>query len=167
VLRAYAEKLAGGPTLRFGVFTDEVPKEDDVTITEVNAEDWVPAGGERRPVRATPDRKLGIIVGYIELGQIVRTIAEAKTLDGERWRVTERGQDPGFLLRSDFSPLVPGGDPALHAQFDAFMARKPPDCTAAVKAATDPLLARITGMKGKTAAHAAATATYAADIADD
>jgi hypothetical protein len=137
-LRAYAEKL-GGTAFRFGVFTDPAPKEDDMTITEIKAEDWSPGPKDaplRRPVRATPDRKTGVIVGYVEPGQIVRTIVEGTTPDGERWRVTERGSDPGFLLRSDFYPLVPGGDPELDARFNAFMARVPAvDCAPLVNAA--------------------------------
>jgi hypothetical protein len=116
--------------------------EEDAVITEVNAEDWTPGPAtapQRRPIRATPDRKTGVIVGYIEVAEIVRTIAEAKTADGNVWRLTERAQDPGWLLRSDFVALVQGGDAKLHAQFDAFMARTPApepiDCTPLVNAA--------------------------------
>jgi hypothetical protein len=119
--------------------------EEDAVITEVNAEDWKPgpaAAPARRPIRATPDRQSGVIVGYVEVGEIVRTIAEAKTADGNVWRLTERAQDPGWLLRSDFDPLVAGGDAKLHAQFDAFMARVPAvecppvvDCAPLVNAA--------------------------------
>lgn len=126
----------GFPQARYIAELSAALEEDDVQITEVNAEDWVPAGGERRPVRATPNRGAGVIVGYIELGEIVRTILEAKTPDGNVWRLTERSQDPGWLLRSDFIPLVQGGDPALHAQFDAFMARTPAvDCAPLVNTA--------------------------------
>jgi hypothetical protein len=120
-------------------------EEQDVTITEVNAEDWKPGPAtapQRRPIRSTPDRAAGVIVGWVEVGEIVRTIAEAKTDDGNVWRLTERAQDPGWLLRSDFVALVQGGDAALHAQFDAFMARVPPvecppaiDCTPLVNVA--------------------------------
>jgi hypothetical protein len=114
-------------------------EEDDVQITEVNAEDWKPGPAtapQRRPIRATPDRAGGVIVGWVEVGEIIRTIAEAKTDDGNVWRLTERAQDPGWLLRSDFVALVQGGDAALHAQFDAFMARVPPvECPPAVDCA--------------------------------
>lgn len=100
--------------------------EDDVYLTQIKGEDWRPAG-ERRPVRDKPDRPGGTIIGYIETTQIVRTIAEATTADGNVWRLTEFNGKPGWLLRSDFNPLVQGGDPATDAGLTSYIARKSDD----------------------------------------
>jgi hypothetical protein len=103
----------------------------DVNLSRIKGEDWVPAGATRRPVRSTPDRGAGVIIGYVEAGQVVRTIAEAHTDDGNVWRLTEYGGDPGWLLRSDLVPLVPGGDPVVDDQLHDYIARKPLDPTGA------------------------------------
>lgn len=133
-LRAYATKfaakVAGRPTsvIRYGVFPTPVPQEDDVKITAIKGEDWTPGpktAPARRPVRSTPDRAAGVIVGHIEVGQIIRTIAEAETPDGNRWRQTKFGGQPGWILRSDFDPLVQGGDPSVAAELTAYIARRP------------------------------------------
>ncbi|MEW5991204.1 MAG: hypothetical protein AB1736_07635 [Chloroflexota bacterium] len=125
VLRAYAEKLAGGPTFRFGVFTTPVPREDDVNITAVKGEDWKPREGppghSNGVIRATPDRTAPILV-RLDLGTVVRTIAEIEAA-GERWRLTEHDGAPAYLLRSDWDPIVQGGDPAVDARLDAYIAR--------------------------------------------
>jgi len=125
VLRAYAEKL-GGTAFAFGVFLDAPPREVDVKITAIKGEDWKPGPAdapERRPVRATPDRGAGTIIGWIEVGTIVRTIAEAETPDGERWRLTEFAAQTGWLLRSDLAPLVQGGEPKTDAELSRYIAR--------------------------------------------
>jgi hypothetical protein len=96
----------------------------DVNLTRIKGEDWVPSGAIRRPVRATPDRATGVIIGYVEAGQVVRSIGEADTDDGNVWRLTEYGGDPGWLLRSDLVPLVPGGDPAVDDPLHDYIARK-------------------------------------------
>lgn len=97
----------------------------DVNVSRIKGEDWVPNGATRRPVRSTPDRPNGVIVGWIEAGQTVRTIAEADTDDGNVWRLTEYGGEPGWLLRSDLVPLVPGGDPVVDDPLHDYIERKP------------------------------------------
>ena len=97
--------------------------EEDVTIGVIKGEDWTPRGGVKRPYRDRPDRPGGTIVGYIGVGDIVRSIAEATTPDGNRWRLTELNGAPAWLLRIDFDPIV---DPSVDQQLDAFIARQPP-----------------------------------------
>lgn len=125
ILQAYAEKLAGGTTLRFGVFTTPVPQEDDVTITAVKGEDWTPAktaaGASSGVLRRAPSRSVTPFE-LVPLGGIVRTVAEISA-NGDNWRLTERSGQPAYLLRSDWAPLVQGGDPAVDAKLDAYIAR--------------------------------------------
>jgi hypothetical protein len=102
------------------------PEDTDVTITVVKGEDWTPLGG-RRPYRDVPIRGAGgNILGYIELGQVVRTIAEATTPDGNRWRLTERDGKPAWLLRTDFEPLVAGGSPVVDSVLNQYIGRAIP-----------------------------------------
>lgn len=99
--------------------------EEDVNLSRIKGEDWTVNGGIRRPVRSTPDRAKGTVVGWIEAGTVVRTIAEATTSDGNVWRLTEYGGDPGWLLRSDLVPVSPGGDPAVDDPLHDYIERKP------------------------------------------
>jgi hypothetical protein len=100
-------------------------EEDDVRITVIKGEDWKPAadasGNSNGVLRATPDRRAPILV-RLELEAIVRTIAEIRA-GGEDWRLTEHLGAPGYLLRSDWVPLVQGGDPAVDAKLDTYIAR--------------------------------------------
>ena len=124
VLRNYAQKYANNTTngvIRCGVFSaivpntgtpDVIPQEvSSLKIINTKGEDWTP-DVTRRPYRANPIRSSAII-GYIEFGQIVRTIVEASTPDGNGWRLTEVNNKPVWLLRSDFNPLTQGGDPVV------------------------------------------------------
>ena len=125
VLQAYAEKFAKGKKLTFGVFTTPVPQEDDMKITAIKGEDWTPGPKDapaRRPFRSRPERTNEAIVGHIEIGQIVRTIAEVEA-GGEKWRLTEIGGQSVYLLRSDFDPLFQGGDPAVDKKLSDYIAR--------------------------------------------
>ncbi|MEK6719310.1 MAG: hypothetical protein AABZ33_01415 [Chloroflexota bacterium] len=119
-LKQFVDGLSGHHLVGRVVPT-QAPEEEDVNLTAVKGEDWTPRE-VRRPFRATPDRK-GAIVGYVEFGEVVRTIAEATTSDGHVWRLTEIGDRPAWLLRSDFDPLVQGGDPAVDAALSAYLAR--------------------------------------------
>lgn len=125
-VRAYAEKLA--PRVHFAVSRPQssiVPPpttEEPMNLRAVKGEDWTPAL-TRRPYRPNPERG-GPITGYIELGTIVRTIAEATTKDGNNWRLTEINGVPAWLLRADFNPVVQGGDPAVDAGLTNYIERK-------------------------------------------
>lgn len=125
-VRAYAEKL--NSRVYFAVSRPQaaiVPPpttEEPMNLRAVKGEDWTPAL-TRRPYRPNPDRG-GPIAGYIELGTIVRTIAEATTKDGNNWRLTEIGGRPAWLLRADFNPVVQGGDPAVDAGLTNYIERK-------------------------------------------
>jgi hypothetical protein len=127
-LRAYAEKF-GGTSFRFGVFTTPVPlKEADVQITAIKGEDWKPTknattGASNGVFRAAPDRAAAV-VDRVPLETIVRSIAEV-TANGLNWRATERAGQALFMLRSDWAPLVIGGDPATDAQLVDYIVRKP------------------------------------------
>jgi hypothetical protein len=127
ILRAYAEKFAGGEKIRFGVFTTPVPQEDDVTITAVKGEDWKPTankdtGATNGVLRAVPDRTAPIIE-RVDLGQTIRSIAEVKGLGGSDWRLTKFKGKTLFMLRSDFTPLVQNGDPAVDQALSDYIAR--------------------------------------------
>lgn len=117
-------------------------REVDVTITAIKGEDWQAA--ERKPVRNAPSRTNEAIVGHIEAGGIIRTLGEATSADGNVWRLTEYGGKPGWILRSDFAPLVPGGDPKVDQGLSDYLARKATDCSAAVRAEYDRVTAGTT-----------------------
>ena len=119
-MKQYVDGLSGHHLVGRVVPT-QAPEEEDVNLTAVKGEDWTPRE-VRRPYRAMPNRK-DAIVGYIEFGEVVRTIAEATTSDGHVWRLTEIGDRPAWLLRSDFNPLMQGGDPAVDAALSAYLAR--------------------------------------------
>ena len=120
------------------LFTPYYPAEENMT-PHLKAEDWTLSGGIRRPVRSTPDRAGGTILGYIEpTDGIIRTIAEGTTLDGNNWRITRFEGVDGFLIRSDLVALVAGGDPATDAALTDFVNRTLPDCTDAINAAIAP-----------------------------
>ncbi len=120
--RPWADDPTGFPQARY---LDELA-EEDMRITAIKGEDWKPGppdAPKRRPIRNVPDRQFGTIVGYIEVGEIVRTIAELEA-NGERWRLTERAGNAGYLLRSDLDPLVPGGAAEVDAELTAYIARQ-------------------------------------------
>jgi hypothetical protein len=100
-------------------------EEDDVRITAIKGEDWKPAAGasgqSNGVVRATPDRRAPILV-RLPLETVVRSIAEMRA-GGEDWRLTEHLGGPGYLLRTDWLPLVQGGDPAVDAKLTEYIAR--------------------------------------------
>jgi hypothetical protein len=100
-------------------------EEDDVRITAIKGEDWKPAanadGDSNGVVRASPDRRAPIVV-RLPLETVVRTIAEI-TAGGDYLRLTEHLEAPGYLLRSDWVPLVQGGDKATDEALDAYIRR--------------------------------------------
>jgi hypothetical protein len=73
--------------------------EDDVRITAIKGEDWVPtvSGGQSNGVfRDVPDRAAPV-VARVAAGTIVRSIAEVETdaiPPDNRWRLTEHGGKP-------------------------------------------------------------------------
>ena len=100
-------------------------EEGDVRITAIKGEEWVPAAGltgiSNGVLRAIPDRGAEILE-RLPLDTVVRTIAEL-TADGESWRLTERDGKPVYLLRTDWTPVVQGGDPAIDAKLSEFIDR--------------------------------------------
>jgi GH25 family lysozyme M1 (1,4-beta-N-acetylmuramidase) len=105
------------------------PREDDVRITAIKGEDWLPtvSGGQSNGVlRDLPDRALPIVV-RVEAGTIVRSIAEVETSAAppdNRWRLTEHAGKPAYMLRMDWTPLVPGGDPLVDEALNAYIERR-------------------------------------------
>lgn len=161
VLRDYATKfaakVAGRPTsvIRYGVFLDPVPREADMDVRAIKGEDWKPkanaSGASNGVLRPSPELG-GPVLVRLPLGTIVRSIAEIRTAAPTDfdWRLTEYQGQPAYMLRRDWDPLVPGGDPATDAALTAYIARTPaplPDCSAAVQAEYD-------RMKGGTTATA-------------
>ena len=100
-------------------------EEGNVRITAVKGEDWTPtknaSGLSNGVLREVPDRTAPI-VGRIELGDVIRTIAEVSSLNNN-WRLTKKDGKTLFLLRSDFTPVVQGGDAAVDKALSDYIAR--------------------------------------------
>jgi hypothetical protein len=100
-------------------------EEGDVRITAIKGEDWIPAVGltgiSNGVLRAMPDRSAEILE-RLPLETVVRTIAELSA-DGDSWRLTERAGKPVYLLRTDWTPVVQGGDPAIDAKLSEYIDR--------------------------------------------
>jgi hypothetical protein len=97
-------------------------------ITAIKGEDWIPIvlGDQSNGVfRDVPDRAAQV-VARVPAGTIVRTIAEVETnaIPNNRWRLTEHGGKPAYLLRSDWEPVVQGGDPVLDGLLTAYIERR-------------------------------------------
>lgn len=103
--------------------------EDGVRITAIKGEDWIPTvvGDQSNGVfRDVPDRAAPV-VARVPAGAIVRSIAEIETNavpPDNRWRLTEHGGKPAYMLRSDWAPIVQGGDPALDGILSAYIERR-------------------------------------------
>jgi hypothetical protein len=97
--------------------------EDDVKISRNRWERWRAVNGNgvlrRNPVRAE------VPFDRLADGTEISSLTEATTADGNKWRLVEH-DGPAWLLRSDFDPVTPGGNPALDAAFDAFVATGQP-----------------------------------------
>ncbi len=129
-LRAYAE-LLGGTAFRFGVFSTPVPKEGDMDIRSIKGEDWTPkaspGGTSNGVLRPSPQTSAPVLV-RVPLGTVVRSIAEIRiaAVTDVDWRLTEYNGQPAYMLRRDWDPLVPGGDPAVDAELSGYIARQAP-----------------------------------------
>jgi len=105
------------------------PVEDDVRITGIKGEDWMPTvnGGQSNGVlRDVPDRTAPV-VARVAPGTIVRSIAEVETNaapPNNRWRLTEHAGKPAYMLRTDWTPLVQGGDPVVDGALTAYLERR-------------------------------------------
>ena len=117
---------------------------EDEVIKAIKGEDWVPTTSGVPPnvvsngvYRATPDRSAPF-VARLPAGTIIRTIAEVEAGD-HNWRLTEINGATAYFLRSDLTPLVQGGDPAVDQGLSDYIARVPPpkpiDCAPLVNAA--------------------------------
>ena len=108
--------------------------EDDMKVTRNRWERWKAINGNgvlrRNPIRAEAP--------YTRLpdGTEVSSFAEGTTADGNNWRLVDFS-GPAYLLRADFNPKTPGGDPALDSALSGFIATGTvaTDCTAEVDAA--------------------------------
>jgi hypothetical protein len=100
-------------------------EEGDVRITAIKGEDWKPSlgasGASNGVLRATPDRAAAVM-DRIAAETVVRSIAEVSA-NGENWRLTEHLGQARYMLRSDWTPLVPGGDPAVDARLTEYIER--------------------------------------------
>ena len=101
-------------------------EEGDVRITLIKGEDWLPTpnattGLSNGVFREVPERGAPI-VHRVDLGVAVRSIAEVLS-NGQNWRLTEHDGRPAYLLRSDWTPVVQGGDPAVDGVLDAYIQR--------------------------------------------
>lgn len=121
-------------------------EEEDVQIKAVKGEEWKPTTSGTPPVsngvfRAIPDRTAPI-VERVGVDVVIRSIAEIDA-NGLSWRLTERMGTTLYMLRTDWVPLVPGGDPAVDKLLDDFIAGRDP-CSALVKSAVATEYARVT-----------------------
>ena len=100
-------------------------EEGDVRISAIKGEDWKPTvganGASNGVLRATPDRGAEVLE-RVPAETVVRSIAEVNA-NGESWRLTERQGAPRYMLRSDWSPLVQGGDPAVDGRLTDYIER--------------------------------------------
>lgn len=115
---------------------------DPVLSVTLKLEDWTP-DGVNGVFRATPDRSAPVLE-RVAAGTPVTSYAEVTTSDpaNPSWRATRRSGRTLFMLRSDYVPVVQGGDPKTDALLDTLQApRKALDCTTAVQAATTQLVA--------------------------
>jgi len=111
--------------------------QEPLLITSVidKIEDWTP-DGVNGVFRATPDRAAAV-VARVAAGTVVTSTGEVTTNDpaNPNWRKTRRvlpGWPDGqtlFMLRSDWVPVVQGGDPKVDALLDAILAPRPADPT--------------------------------------
>src|SRR3990167_9342469 len=114
--------------------------EEDEVITAIKGEEWKPTvtGTQSNGVfRESPDRSAPI-VERVGVDVVIRSIAEIAA-GGLSWRVTERMGKTLYMLRTDWTPLVQGGDPVVDALLSDFIAGRDPappiDCTPLVNAA--------------------------------
>ena len=111
------------PFLSLGGHGPSARVEDDVKITRNRWERWRAANGNgvlrRNPVRAE------IPFTRLADGTEISSLAEARTPDGNNWRLVEH-DGPAWLLRSDFEPVQPGGSPALDSALQAFVSTGQP-----------------------------------------
>jgi hypothetical protein len=100
-------------------------EEGNVRITAIKGEDWTPtknaSGLSNGVLREVPDRAAPV-VGRIDVGAVIRTIAEVNSLNNN-WRLTKVNGKALFLLRSDFTPVVQGGDAAVDGKLTDYIAR--------------------------------------------
>lgn len=147
---------------------------EPMKITKWQAEPWTPDGA-RRPVRREPVRASSDYLGWVELGKVIMGTAEITTPDGNIWRGVKFNGQVGYILRGDFKPNIPGGDPRYNAPYQAILAGgEPPvavDCAAVIKQAVDATVSacnvQVAALNQRIATIKAKTATNAADIADD
>lgn len=134
---------ATGQTLGYGriyaAFTQATgtipdPLEDIVISVKAKAEDWTPTttalpDGTQRSngvFRGTPNVSAAVL-SRVPAGTVVRSINEIKTsaaADND-WRETRLADGSTvYMLRRDWTPVVPGGDPAIDAEYLDFILRK-------------------------------------------
>lgn len=102
---------------------------DDMQII-VKAEDWQAVDGNG-VLRTTPDRGAPIAARMLD-GRVIRSIAEVYTRQPGtpdynshgNWRLTRDGDGQTlYMLRVDWEPVTPGGDPAVDFDLGEFIAR--------------------------------------------
>lgn len=130
--------------------TPEPEEEDMLTIHGLWPERWRPTrnattGASNGVFRFVPDRAAEVVArvplgAEITSGAEVRTGAYAKPKDDGDWRAVKHlggleGIPIGatlYILRSDWEPVTPGGDPELKTAYDQLLTGGAPDCAAAV-----------------------------------
>ena len=118
-------------------------------------QNWT-ANGTNGVLRTAPDRLAPVTV-RLAAGAPIVSSGEYFDIAGNSWRFAEYpvgSRATVYFLRT--GPGVPKDHDFIAGAIDPPAA----DCTAAVKAATDPLVARIAGIKAK-------VASGASDVADD
>ena len=128
--------------------------EGAMKIDALVRQNWT-ANGTNGVLRAIPERAAPVTV-RLAAGAPIVSWGEYFDTAGNSWRFAEYpagSRQTAYFLRT-------GPGVAKEHDFLAGAIDPPTDCTAAIKAATDPLDARIAGIKAKVAANAA-------DLADD
>lgn len=110
--------------------------EGDEVIKAIKGEDWTPtvSGTTSNGVFRESPSRAAPIVERVGANVVIRSIAEI-VAENLSWRVTERMGKVLYMLRTDWNPLVPGGDPVVDQQLSDYIAQK--DTTPYSQAALD------------------------------
>jgi len=91
--------------------------EEEMNLTNIKLEAWKP-NGSNGVFRDKPERSAPV-TDRVPEGTVIRSVAEISTsapAPNNNWRVTERNGTVKFMLRTDWTALVQGGDPVLDAK---------------------------------------------------
>lgn len=109
--------------------------EDDMQITRTKGEDWKPSGVHASG--AVFSQPLTSSTRLATLATVIRSHVELVGPDGASWRLVEVAGAVGFIrykdaagLLADWTPVTPGGDPAVDKPLHDYLSRLDPPAPA-------------------------------------